>query len=37
VVFAEAMIEHRGRYYLYYGGADRHVGLAIGGWRKKED
>ncbi|WP_258083854.1 glycoside hydrolase family 130 protein [Thermococcus thermotolerans] len=30
VVFAEAMIEHEGRYYLYYGGADRHVGLAIG-------
>jgi len=30
VVFAEAMIEHEGRYYLYYGGADRYVGLAIG-------
>ena len=30
VVFAEAMIEHEGRYHLYYGGADRYVGLAIG-------
>ncbi|WP_240924336.1 glycoside hydrolase family 130 protein [Thermococcus sp. 21S7] len=30
VVFAEAMVEHGGRYYLYYGGADRHVGLAVG-------
>nr|WP_048056577.1 glycoside hydrolase family 130 protein [Thermococcus sp. 4557] len=37
VVFAEAMVEHGGRYYLYYGGADRHVGLAIGDWRRKED
>jgi predicted GH43/DUF377 family glycosyl hydrolase len=29
VVFAEAMVKHRGRYYLYYGGADRYVGLAL--------
>ncbi|WP_052696219.1 glycoside hydrolase family 130 protein [Palaeococcus ferrophilus] len=31
VVFAEAMVEHEGRFYLYYGGADRYVGLALSG------
>ncbi len=30
VVFAEAIIRYGGRYLLYYGGADRYVGLAIG-------
>ncbi|ASJ07914.1 glycosidase [Thermococcus siculi] len=30
VVFAEAMVEHGGKLYLYYGGADRYVGLAHG-------
>ncbi|WP_457742353.1 glycoside hydrolase family 130 protein [Thermococcus sp.] len=34
VVFAEAMIELEGKHYLYYGGADRHIGLAVGRWEK---
>ena len=29
VVFAESLVEKDGRGYLYYGGADRYVGLAI--------
>ncbi|NJE05013.1 glycosidase [Thermococcus sp. M36] len=29
VVFAEAMVEHGGKMYLYYGGSDRYVGLAV--------
>ena len=29
VVFAESLVEKDGREYLYYGGADRYVGLAI--------
>ena len=36
VVFAEALVEHGGRLYLYYGGADRHVGLAVGVWGKQK-
>lgn len=28
VVFIEGMVEHDGRIYLYYGGADRYIGLA---------
>ncbi len=36
VVFAEAFVEHGDVYYLYYGGADRYVGLAIGGWEKQK-
>ena len=36
VVFAEALVEHGGRFYLYYGGADRYVGLAIGMWEKQK-
>ncbi len=34
VVFAEGLIEKDGNYYLYYGGADKGVGVAIG--RKKD-
>lgn len=30
VVFAEAMIERGGKLHLYYGAADRYVGLAMG-------
>ncbi|MBP1911743.1 putative GH43/DUF377 family glycosyl hydrolase [Thermococcus stetteri] len=29
VVFAEGLVERNGTYYLYYGGADRYVGLAF--------
>ena len=29
VVFASALVEHLGRWYLYYGGADRQIGVAI--------
>lgn len=28
VVFIEGLVEHEGRTYLYYGGADRYIGLA---------
>ncbi len=36
VVFAESLIEKDGKMYLYYGGADRYVGLAIGMGEKRE-
>jgi predicted GH43/DUF377 family glycosyl hydrolase len=29
VVFAEGLVKRNGAYYLYYGGADRYVGLAL--------
>ncbi len=31
VVFASALVEYLGRWYLYYGGADRQVGVAVSG------
>jgi predicted GH43/DUF377 family glycosyl hydrolase len=30
VVFAEGFVEMDGNYYLYYGGADKSIGVAIG-------
>ncbi|MCK5043378.1 glycosidase [Candidatus Pacearchaeota archaeon] len=30
VVFAEGLIEKNGKYFLYYGGADKSIGVAIG-------
>ncbi len=30
VVFAEGLVEHEGKYLLYYGGADKSVGVAVG-------
>ncbi|HPB64355.1 MAG TPA: hypothetical protein PLD15_10360, partial [Mesotoga sp.] len=28
VVFSDAMVEHEGKYYIYYGAADNHIALA---------
>ena len=37
VVFAEGLVEHEGRWLLYYGGGDRVIGLAVAPVSKEED